>query len=335
MRIRPDIYDTLQVQETNEYLLANRSRLPRLLVIGLIPLTAVGTAVLHSLLSTIILASILLVITIPLFCMGRLRFRTPHIWIAVIGVSVLLGYLIPRVRLEPSGQPLQAFTWLLVGLLVVTVSVAAPPSAGVLTKAILLTGTVTAIVARVQGSLQGGRLQGIELNPNYLAVYLATAIVISAGLAFRRRNPLWLLPGIICMTSLLASQSREGFLAVIAGVAFGVIQRASLPSVSWTTRAANLLLLTFVATVDTGTVIVSRCRAGRPLTQGGTDHTSHRLRALGLRTAHATILLSAVAGIFCTLVLLVSLGLLPGAVALVAVLTTGVILVTIAQRVRV
>jgi UDP-GlcNAc:undecaprenyl-phosphate/decaprenyl-phosphate GlcNAc-1-phosphate transferase len=124
---------------------------------------------------------------------------------------------------------------------------------------------------------------------------------------------------------------------VISGSAvliFG-LHNGSLPSVSWTARAASLLLLTFVATVDTGIVIVSRCRAGRPLTQGGTDHTSHRLRALGLRTAHATILLSAVAGISCTLVLLVSTGLLPGAVVLVAVLTTGVILVMIAQRVRV
>ena len=124
---------------------------------------------------------------------------------------------------------------------------------------------------------------------------------------------------------------------VISGSAvliFGA-QNGALPSVSWTVRAANLLLLTFVATVDTGIVIVSRCRAGRPVTQGGADHTSHRLRALGMRTAQATMLLFAVAGISGALVLLVSLGMLPGAVALVAVLTTGAILVMIAQRVRV
>ena len=52
------------------------------------------------------------------------------------------------------------------------------------------------------------------------------------------------------------------------------------PALSWTVRAADLLLLTFVATVDTGIVIVSRWRAGRPLTQGGTDHTSHGYRPL-------------------------------------------------------
>jgi UDP-GlcNAc:undecaprenyl-phosphate/decaprenyl-phosphate GlcNAc-1-phosphate transferase len=119
-----------------------------------------------------------------------------------------------------------------------------------------------------------------------------------------------------------------------AVVIFG-LHNGSPQSVSWTVRAASLLLLTFVATVDTLTVIVSRFRAGRPLMRGSTDHASHRLRALGLRTAQATILLSAVAGISCALILPVSLGILPGPVTLVAVLTTGSILVMIAQRVRV
>lgn len=227
MQIRTDVYDTLQVSEYNGYMSGTRNRLPKILVVALIPLTAVGTAVLHSLLSSVVLSSILLVVAITLFCTGRLGFRTSHIWIAIVVASTFLAYWISPVRLEPSELPLQTFVWLLVGLLVLTVSVASPPNAGVLTKVILLTGTLTAIVARDQGSLQSGRLQGIELNPNYLAIYLATSIVISAGLAIDRRNPLWLVPGSICISPLIASQSREGFLAVIAGVAFTVIQKAS------------------------------------------------------------------------------------------------------------
>ncbi|GAA3255714.1 MraY family glycosyltransferase [Nonomuraea helvata] len=50
------------------------------------------------------------------------------------------------------------------------------------------------------------------------------------------------------------------------------------------TLIAGLLLPTFVATVDTGVVLVSRLRAGHSPLRGGTDHVSHRLRRLGLPT---------------------------------------------------
>jgi hypothetical protein len=202
-------------------------RLPQILAVALIPCTAVNTAFLHSLLPSVALAGLLLLVTVVLLATGRLRFRAPHLWMAVIGASALLAYFVPQARLEPSGQPLQALTWLLLGLLVLAATAASPPDAGVLLKVMLATGTLTAITARVQGSLLSGRLQGIELNPNYLAVYLSASVVISAGLALGRRNPLWLIPGAICMSSVLASQSREGFLAAVAGTAFLVIQKAS------------------------------------------------------------------------------------------------------------
>jgi UDP-GlcNAc:undecaprenyl-phosphate GlcNAc-1-phosphate transferase len=98
---------------------------------------------------------------------------------------------------------------------------------------------------------------------------------------------------------------------------------------------SGLLLLTFVAVVDTSTVVVSRYRAGRPLMQGGTDHTSHRLRALGLRTSQTAALLSAIAAISCTFGLLVMLGTVPAAGSLVVALTAGIVLVVLAQLVRV
>ena len=108
--------------------------------------------------------------------------------------------------------------------MVLTVFIAAPPTAGALLRVILVTGAVAGVVASVQGDNAGGPLQGLGLNPNYLAVYLAAPIVISAGLALRRRNPLWLAPGAACLPALLASQSREGFLAMVAGLAFVIIQ---------------------------------------------------------------------------------------------------------------
>ena len=40
----------------------------------------------------------------------------------------------------------------------------------------------------------------------------------------RRRNPLWLAPGGACLPALLASQSREGFLAALAGAVFLIVQ---------------------------------------------------------------------------------------------------------------
>jgi GDP-mannose 4,6 dehydratase len=44
-----------------------------------------------------------------------------------------------------------------------------------------------------------------------------------------------------------------------------------------TVRVCGLLLITFVAAIDTSIVIVSRRRAGRPVMQADTDHPAHRL----------------------------------------------------------
>jgi UDP-GlcNAc:undecaprenyl-phosphate/decaprenyl-phosphate GlcNAc-1-phosphate transferase len=129
--------------------------------------------------------------------------------------------------------------------------------------------------------------------------------------------------------SLFLGYVTSGSVVLVFGLHHGPV-----PPAPWAVRVSGLLLLTFVAVVDTGTVVVARYWAGRPLTQGGTDHTSHRLRALGLRTSQAAALLSAVAVISCTFGLLVTLGTVPAAASLAVALTTGIILVMLAQRVR-
>lgn len=54
-------------------------------------------------------------------------------------------------------------------------------------------------------------------------------------------------------------------------------------------------LLLLVPIFDTALVTVARILAGRPISQGGRDHTSHRLVALGLSERRAVIVLYAVA----------------------------------------
>jgi UDP-GlcNAc:undecaprenyl-phosphate/decaprenyl-phosphate GlcNAc-1-phosphate transferase len=96
--------------------------------------------------------------------------------------------------------------------------------------------------------------------------------------------------------------------------------------------AAALLLFSFVAVVDTCTVLVSRRRAGRRWNQGGTDHLAHRLRAAGLSTAGTAILLALSAACSATLGLLVVIGAVPGPGALAAALTCGAIIVALALQ---
>ena len=99
--------------------------------------------------------------------------------------------------------------------------------------------------------------------------------------------------------------------------------------------ACALFLMTFVAVVDTCTVIVSRLRAGRRWTQGGTDHISHRLHAVGLSSSRTAISLSATAAITGILGLIVISGLVPAVAALAITAAVGVTVVALAQRVAV
>ncbi|MFE7772948.1 MraY family glycosyltransferase [Streptomyces sp. NPDC057445] len=88
--------------------------------------------------------------------------------------------------------------------------------------------------------------------------------------------------------------------------------------------AGGLLALTLVVTADTALVTVSRRRAGRPLLQGGTDHTAHRLRRLGLTAHGAAVALGAVALVSTLTGLLVHCGwLTPYAVVPLALMATA------------
>nr|WSY54792.1 undecaprenyl/decaprenyl-phosphate alpha-N-acetylglucosaminyl 1-phosphate transferase [Streptomyces sp. NBC_00886] len=96
---------------------------------------------------------------------------------------------------------------------------------------------------------------------------------------------------------------------------------------------AGLLTTTLVATVDTALVMLSRYREARPLLQGGQDHTSHRLRRMGL-TVHQTVtVLWAFAGLGGLSGVLLAQGVLPPGVLLLAAAVVAVAAVALLLRV--
>jgi UDP-GlcNAc:undecaprenyl-phosphate GlcNAc-1-phosphate transferase len=101
------------------------------------------------------------------------------------------------------------------------------------------------------------------------------------------------------------------------------------------TNVAGPLMVTFVATVDTCVVMVSRHRAGRPLMLGGTDHVSHRLHRLGLSTGQVALALSGAAAVTCLAAVPVLRGWLPAPVPLTVGAGLGAILVWLLLKVPV
>ncbi|GIH24016.1 hypothetical protein Aph01nite_23260 [Acrocarpospora phusangensis] len=96
---------------------------------------------------------------------------------------------------------------------------------------------------------------------------------------------------------------------------------------------AGLLLVTFVATVDTCVVLISRRRAGRSPLSGGTDHVSHRLRLLGLTVSETVLALAAVTALTCGLACAVAAQALAPLIAFALALGSGVTIVVLMQRV--
>lgn len=98
---------------------------------------------------------------------------------------------------------------------------------------------------------------------------------------------------------------------------------------------AGPLMVTFVATVDTCVVLISRHRAGRPLMLGGTDHVSHRLRRLGFSTWQVAFVLSGTAALMCLAVIPVVRGWVPALIPLAIAAGLGAVLVWLLQKVPV
>ena len=83
----------------------------------------------------------------------------------------------------------------------------------------------------------------------------------------------------------------------VIGLALGSLGLAATYKVAGTTLATLVLPLLILAVpmLDTGLVTVLRLLEGRPVSQGGRDHTSHRLVYRGLSERRAVLLLTAIA----------------------------------------
>ena len=79
------------------------------------------------------------------------------------------------------------------------------------------------------------------------------------------------------------------------GFALAALGLTSSWKVAGTTVATLILpiLILAVPILDTALVTVVRLLEGRPVTQGGRDHSSHRLVRFGLSEKHAVLLLGA------------------------------------------
>lgn len=194
------------------------------IALALIPITVLSVTPLHSTKLPLIAVGLLAFATVLLVCTGSLRLRSPHLWVTVLIVMGLLAYIFPADPLVSGRGIRDTLIYTIGGLLVLAICIASPPATSALLGVILVTGAISGVVASTQRDYVEGRLQGLGLNPNYLAIYLAVPIVISIGLAARHRNLLWLAPAAGCLPALLATKSRSGFLALAAGLVFLIIQ---------------------------------------------------------------------------------------------------------------
>ncbi|MEV5711736.1 MraY family glycosyltransferase [Actinoallomurus sp. NPDC052274] len=102
-----------------------------------------------------------------------------------------------------------------------------------------------------------------------------------------------------------------------------------------TARLAELLLFTFVATVDTLVVVIARPRAGLSCFTPGTDHAAHRLRAMGLTVPQVALTLCAAAGLAGLCGVGVAAARLPGVLTLAAAGTGAAALILLLIKVPV
>ena len=99
-------------------------------------------------------------------------------------------------------------------------------------------------------------------------------------------------------------------------------------------RIGVQVLILGVPVLDTALVVVTRRRAGRPITEGGTDHASHRLAALGL-SGREIALVAYSAQIVCSAIAVIAVNQPERAVpfAIVSVLLAlGVLLAVLSRR---
>lgn len=156
---------------------------------------------------------------------GDLSLRRPHWWISGLACLLLISYALPAAAVPVPGQSrVVDLLGILAGLALLAVTVAAPPDARRLARAMAVSGALAAAYALTSGDYVGERLQALGQNPNFLGALLALPLVAAVGLARVTRRPTWLLPAAVCGAATVETQSRGAFIAAGVGVAVVVVQ---------------------------------------------------------------------------------------------------------------
>jgi UDP-GlcNAc:undecaprenyl-phosphate GlcNAc-1-phosphate transferase len=130
-------------------------------------------------------------------------------------------------------------------------------------------------------------IDAVTIHPNHtiLALSLAGALACAGFLPFNLR------PGGKALVFMGDSGSQ------VLGFTLAALGLSASWKVAGTTVATLLLpiLVLAVPILDTTLVTIVRLLEGRPVSQGGRDHTSHRLVRFGLSEKHAVLLLAVIA----------------------------------------
>jgi UDP-GlcNAc:undecaprenyl-phosphate/decaprenyl-phosphate GlcNAc-1-phosphate transferase len=158
---------------------------------------------------------------------------------------------------------------------------------------------------------------------DYLVASFALAVA-GASLGFLRHN---LPPAKIFLGD--AGALMLGFLLAALGLKLDLVGEHGL------VRSAVPVLILGVPLFDMVLVIVDRLRGRRPVFRGGTDHSSHRLAALGCSYGGVTATIVAAEAACCALALvLLEIGFDAAVVIAAAAGLTGVVLLVLLLRVR-
>ncbi|MGW5389961.1 O-antigen ligase family protein [Streptomyces koyangensis] len=132
-------------------------------------------------------------------------------------VLVCVSFLLPQTPVR-GDRSWTEFLALPAGVLLAVVTACAAVSPRAAARALAATGTAVAVGLLLAGAYASERLTGLGLNPNYLGMYLASALVAAVGLAWQGRSPLWWAAALPCGVALSETGSRGAGLAALAGL---------------------------------------------------------------------------------------------------------------------
>jgi O-antigen ligase len=230
-------------------------------MLALIPMSLLGGILPAGTTITLAAVAVVTLVAVVQLVAGTRRPRRAHLWIALFALVVAVAFVFPATGSVAGPDRLVDLLCLLAGLgLLAAVTGSPPPPAAVIRVTALMGGLAAAYVLLL-GERADGRLQGLGLNPNYLGAFLALPFVAAAGLAYRHRRPLWLVPAGACLAGMAATQSRGAFVAGVAGVAILVMQG----------RRIGIQVLIAAVAIVAGTVFPAALGAVERLAVGGRE----------------------------------------------------------------